>query len=573
VIEESANIDLAPLSPILARYENRGREALLPLLHEAQAEYGWLPGPVQQAIGELLRVPLADVHGVIEFYTLFYSEPTPKRVIRVCGDPACRLAGSSDVEHALGERLRADDRDSIAVEQVTCLGMCESAPAALDGTRPAGELNIASLTDFLDGSYLEPKAKVFGEPLWILGRLGNVDPGSLADYEAQGGFRVLRQMLELEPETVLELVDQCDILGRGGAMFSLGRKWRFTRDAPGSPGDKHIVVNADESEPGTFKDRCIIEEDPFAIVEAATLAAYAVGAKNGWLFVRGEYPRGYARLQNAVDKAREAGYLGKNVMGRGGFHFDIELRLGAGAYICGEETALFEAIEGKRGFPRIKPPFPVTHGLFHKPTAVNNVETLAALLAALRIGPEKWREVGTADSPGTKLFCLSGNVARPGVYEVPFGLTIRQLIEMAGGVPEGKSIRAVLMGGAAGVFVGPEGLDTRLTYEDSGARGVPLGSGVVMVFDQDADLRDVLYQLSHFFTHESCGKCYPCQLGTQRQMEILRRVARDGTAMANDRQALLDVGFAMSKTSLCGLGQTAASAVVSALELWPELVE
>lgn len=573
MIEESTSIDLAHLSPILERYKNRGREALLPLLHEAQAIYGWLPRQVQQAIGELLRVPLADVHGVIEFYTLFYNEPTSKHVVRVCGDPACHLAGSDTVVRAIKERLRARGEDDVAVEQVTCLGMCESAPAALIGDRPAGGLSAAAVGDSLDGSYPEPRAKVFGEPLWILGRLGNVRPDSLADYEAHGGYGTLRQMVNMEPDAVLDLVEQCNILGRGGAMFSLGRKWRFTRGAPGLPGDKHIVVNADESEPGTFKDRCIMEEDPFAIVEAATLAAYAVGAENGWLFVRGEYPRGYARLQNAVERAREAGYLGKNILGRRGFHFDIELRLGAGAYICGEETALFEAIEGRRGFPRIKPPFPVTHGLFRKPTAVNNVETLAAVLAALRLGPEKWRELGTEESPGTKLFCLSGNVARPGVYEVPFGLTVRRLIDLAGGVPGGKSIQAVLMGGAAGVFVGPEGLDMRLTYEDSSASGVPLGSGVIMVFDRDADLRKVMFQLSHFFTHESCGKCYPCQLGTQRQMEVLERIAREGSARSADRQILLDVGFAMAKTSLCGLGQTAASAVVSAIELWPELVE
>ena len=570
---ESENLESGRLSPILERYRGRGRDALLPLLHEAQAVYGWLPGHVQQEIGELLRVPLAEVHGVIEFYTLFYNEPTAKRVVRVCEDPACNLAGSDEVFKALGERLQAGDESGVALEKVTCLGMCEFAPVALNGERPAGELNAGNVVGLLNQTLPEPAAKVFGEPRWITGRLGKVDPESLAEYEARGGYESLRRVLEMEPSAVIEMVEQYGILGRGGAMFPLGRKWRFTRDAPALPSKKHIVVNADESEPGTFKDRCIMEEDPFALVEAATLAAYAVGAENGWLFVRGEYPRSYARLQKAVEKAREAGYLGKNAMGRDGFHFDIEMRLGAGAYICGEETALFEAIEGKRGFPRLKPPFPVTHGLFQQPTAVNNVETLVAMLAAIRLGREKWRGLGTDESPGTKLFCLSGNVVRPGLYEVPFGLTIRQLVEMAGGVPGAKSIQAVLMGGAAGVFIRPDGLDMRLTYEDSNATGVPLGSGVIMVFDEGANLLNVLHQLSRFFTHESCGKCFPCQLGTQRQMEILERIACDGGARPFDRQTLLDVGFAMSKTSLCGLGQTAASAVVSAIELWPELVE
>jgi NADH-quinone oxidoreductase subunit F len=315
-----------------------------------------------------------------------------------------------------------------------------------------------------------------------------------------------------------------------------------------------------------------MEEDPFAVIEGATLAAYAVGAENGWIFVRGEYPRSYHRLQNAIEQAREGGYLGQNILDKKGFNFDIEVRLGAGAYICGEETALFEAIEGKRGFPRIKPPFPTTNGLFDQPTAVNNVETLVAVVAAVDMGLKSWKALGTEKSPGTKLFCLSGHVSKPGIYEVPFGMTIGKLIAMAGGVPGDKGIQAVLMGGAAGVFVGPDKLDVPLTYEDSGEQGVPLGSGVVMVFDETADLRQAMYQLSRFFAHESCGKCFPCQLGSQRQMEILDRVANQGGAKAGDKAALLDLGFAMTETSLCGLGQTAASAVVSAINLWPELV-
>ena len=248
------------------------------------------------------------------------------------------------------------------------------------------------------------------------------------------------------------------------------------------------------------------------------------------------------------------------------------MRLGAGAYICGEETALFEAIEGKRGFPRIKPPYPPSQGLFNQPTSINNVETLVMALAAFNMGREAWRKLGTAKSPGTKLFCLSGHIAKPGTYEVPFGLTIRELLEMADGVPGGKQIQALLVGGAAGVFVGPDKLDMPLTYEDAKAYGVPLGSGAIIVFDETADLRQTLYQLSHFFAHESCGKCFPCQLGTQRQMEILERVAHNGGPKPADQKALLDIGFAMTETSLCGLGQTAASAIMSAIALWPELV-
>ena len=449
--------------------------------------------------------------------------------------------------------------------------MCELAPVALNGERPAGELSVEAVPAFLDGSHPEPTTHVYGEPLWTLGRFGKVDPASLQDYKGMEGYQGLENALALSPDDLIALLEKSGILGRGGAMFPTGQKWRFTRGAPGSPSEKHIVVNADESEPGTFKDRTLMEEDPYAMIEATTLAGYAVGAANGWIFVRGEYPRSLARLRHAVEQARAAGLLGKDVMGKSGFDFDIEVRMGAGAYICGEETALFEAIEGKRGFPRIKPPFPTTHGLFGQPTAINNVETLVAALVVMNQGMETWRSVGTEDSPGTKLFCLSGNVARPGVYEVPFGLTIQELLEKAGGVPGGKSVKGILMGGAAGVFIGPEKLDTALTYESSRETGIPLGSGVVMVFDEDADLREPLYQLARFFAHESCGKCFPCQLGTQRQMEILDHIAHNGGPQSGDRAALIDIGFAMTETSLCGLGQTAASAVVSALERWPEL--
>jgi NADH-quinone oxidoreductase subunit F len=354
-------------------------------------------------------------------------------------------------------------------------------------------------------------------------------------------------------------------------MFPVGRKWLFTRDAGDPADERYIVVNGDESEPGVFKDRVIMEEDPFIIVEAATIAAYAIGATKGWIFVRGEYPICAQRLGRAIKQAREGGYLGRNILGINDFDFDIEIRRGAGAYICGEETALFEAIEGRRGFPRIKPPFPVTRGLFQKPTAVNNVETLAALVTAFRIGEDDWKSIGTEQSPGTKLFCLSGQIRYPGLYEMPFGVTIAEMIEKAGGTSSGAPVKAVLVGGAAGVFIGPDKLEMPLSYEDSKKYGVPLGSGALMVFDESADLRLVLYQISRFFAHESCGKCYPCQLGTQRQTEILERAVLDRSLSSADAIAIEDIGFAMTQTSLCGLGQTAASALTSAVERWPEL--
>ena len=570
-------VDLALLTPVLQKYDGRKRDALLPMLHDAQALYGWLPREVQEAIGRALNVPLAEVHGVIEFYTMLYNQPTAKTVIRVCQDPACYLAGSIAVSKKIEESLAVSDGQTtaggdITFEHVPCLGMCEHAPNALYGSKSAGDLTVDTVDDFLNGRYPEPEPRIFGRPVIKLRRAGLLNPLSLSDYEEHGGFEDLRKALALAPEEIIDMLKQAKVLGRGGAMFPIGLKWEFTRGASGSPAEKHIIANADESEPGTFKDRGLMEEDPFSLVEAMIIAGYTVGAENGWIFVRGEYPRSYARLSNAVQKARDAGYLGRNILGREGFSFDIEMRLGAGAYICGEETALFEAIEGKRGFPRIKPPFPTTNGLFQQPTAINNVETLAAAMAVIHMGVDAWLQLGTAESPGTKWFCLSGHLVRPGIYEVPFGLTIRDLIEIAGGVPGGKEVQAVLLGGAAGVFVGPGSLDMPLSYEAARAHGVPLGSGVIQVFDETVDLREVLYRLSHFFAHESCGKCFPCQIGTQRQMEILDRVAHNGGSLPSDRETLRDLGFTMTNTSLCGLGQTASTAVNSALDLWPELL-
>lgn len=570
--------DLGALQAYLDEVAPKGRTMVLPALHRTQEIYGWVPPQAQEAISRALRVPLADIHGVLEFYTMFYNEPTARRVVRVCEDSACTLAGAHEVmariEAELGLRHGQTSEDgSVTYEHVPCLGMCEFAPVALNGERPAGDLAPEDVPTFLGGTYLEPELRVYGKPLIKLFRAGKVDPGSLQDYEAMEGYAALRKALTMTPEEIIDMMKASDVLGRGGAMFPLGLKWDFTRGAPGDAAQKHIVANADESEPGTFKDRVLMENDPFSLIEAMTLAAYAVGAENGWIFIRGEYPRAARRLQTAIDKAREASYLGRDLFGEEGFHFDIELRISAGAYICGEETALFEAIEGKRGFPRIKPPFPTTHGLFQQPTAINNVETLVAGLAVVRVGLDEWASLGSEESPGTKWFCLSGRVQKPGLYEVPFGYTVREMIEMAGGVPGDKDVQAVLMGGAAGVFIGPDRLDVPLTYEDARQNNMPLGSGVIMVFDETVDLRVVMYELSRFFAHESCGKCFPCQIGTQRQVEILDRVTHNGGVRAGDVQALLDIGHTMTQTSLCGLGQTAGSAVMSAINLWPELIE
>jgi NADH-quinone oxidoreductase subunit F len=328
----------------------------------------------------------------------------------------------------------------------------------------------------------------------------------------------------------------------------------------------YLVCNADESEPGTFKDRVLLEGDPFAIVEAMTIEGFAVGATRGYLYLRAEYPLAAERVEGALAQARGEGLLGTDILGSG-WSFDIELRRGAGAYICGEETALFESIEGKRGFPRVKPPFPTTHGLFGKPTVVNNVETLVNVPHIVLEGGEAFAAIGTEGSTGPKLFCLSGHVARPGVYEVEFGATLGQLLALGGGVPGDKPIQAILLGGAAGVFVGGGAVDMPLTFEGARAAGATLGSGVVMVFDETADLPGALRRIAAFFRDESCGQCVPCRVGSVRQEELLARLiaGRPLDGVDGELVRLRDVGQAMRDASICGLGQTASSAIESAV--------
>jgi NADH-quinone oxidoreductase subunit F len=406
--------------------------------------------------------------------------------------------------------------------------------------------------------------------LRLLRRIGVVDPTSLAEYRASGGYRALPKALSMGPEAVIAEVTASKLMGRGGAAFPTGRKWAAVASQPAQP--HYLVCNADESEPGTFKDRVLIEGDPFALVEAMTIAAFATGAAQGYLYIRGEYPEAESRIRGAIDAARDSGLLGTDILGSG-LAFDVEVRRGAGAYICGEETALFESIEGKRGEPRNKPPFPVEVGLFGKPTVVNNVETLVNVPLILEMGAEAYATIGTEGSTGPRLFCLSGNVERPGVYEVEFGATLGDLIGLAGGVPGGRSIRAILLGGAAGVFVGPGSLDLPLTFEATRAAGATLGSGVIMVFDETVDLVDTLRRIARFFRDESCGQCVPCRVGSVRQEELLARLAAGARVRSRDEELVLlrEIGQAMRDASICGLGQTASSAIESALRQ-PELV-
>lgn len=581
-----SDLDLTPLRTVLTRLTPLGRSGLLPALHAAQAIYGYLPEPVVTEVARALRVPLADVYGVIDFYSMFYREPVGKTIVRVCTDPSCALRGGDEVLAAACHKAGVDPGGTSAngaytVERVTCLGMCNVGVSVnITQHDPATQTSRSvsythatpmSLDDIFAGRGQTADDYVGGDLSIVTVLCGRGRAASLIEYEAAGGMQAVKRVLggKLAPTTVIQEIEQSGLLGRGGAAFPTGVKWEGAAKA--ATHNAYFVINADESEPGTFKDRVLMEGDPNRILEGAIIGAYAIGARKAYFYIRGEYPLALQRVQHAIAECRSAGYLGQNILGSG-FDLDIEVRSGAGAYICGEETALFESIEGKRGFPRVKPPFPVTHGLFGKPTVINNVETLAKVPYVLTHGPGAFRRFGTERSTGPKLFCVSGDVVRPGLYEAPFGVTIRHMIEdLAGGV-KGGDLQAILFGGAAGAFATEKDLDVKLTFEDLRAAGLPLGSGAIMVFNSTRDIRDILVRLGRFFAHESCGKCYPCQMGTQRQVEILERVAHRRT-LPGDNERLADVGWTMTDASLCGLGQTAAWAVQSAMKLWPEMFE
>jgi NADH-quinone oxidoreductase subunit F len=563
------------------------RDLLLPALHAVQDRVGWISRGALGYISRRLTIPPAEAYGVASFYALLSLEERPPTVIHVCDDIACLVNGAEDLCARLQAECGPPGTLSPSSDRTwarsPCLGQCERAPAIfiqtgreLGETAAFGPVQAAQVANLIQGRSWDLRTKLlvapqtesppFGADLHLLRRVGSGEsgPNSLNDYRANGGYEALRVALELGSEGIIREVKESKLLGRGGAAFPTGVKWEAVAKQTVRP--HYFVCNADESEPGTFKDRVLMELDPFSVIEALTIAGFATGSEQGYIYIRGEYPLAYSILERAIGQARSRGLLGDDIMGDG-FAFDIELRRGAGAYIAGEETALFNSIEGKRPEPRNKPPFPVTHGLFGKPTGVNNVETLVNVLEILRIGGAEYAKIGTPDSTGTRLFCLSGRVERPGLYEVEFGTTLRELLELAGGVAGGSQLKAVLLGGAAGSFVTPDDLDLPLTFEATRAAGTTLGSGVVMVFDDSMDLDDILLRIARFFRDESCGQCVPCRVGTVRQEELLHRMKAGATIGSRDDEIALlnEVAQAMRDASICGLGQTASSAIQSGI--------
>ncbi len=525
------------------------RRLLLPTLHAVNDRLGWISQTAIDHIARRLDVAPAEIYGVTTFYALFATSERPARQVHVCVDLACRSFGG-----VAAADLPAGTHPS------PCLGMCEQAPAALviDAGDPARRTAVGNVRAEqpatwaahgrqtpVESTHIRPVPQAGDPDLVLLRRAGRVDPLDFDAYLDDGGITALTRARELGAAGIIEAVENAGLLGRGGAGFPTARKWDAVRAQDATP--HHLVCNADESEPGTFKDRILIESDPFALLESMCIAAHTTGCAHGWIYLRGEYPRAEATLRAAIGAFRDRGVIG------GDTGFDITLARGAGAYICGEETAIFNSIEGYRGEPRNKPPFPFEVGLFGKPTVVNNVETLINVPSIV---------LGRTSS-NRRLFCLSGAVAQPGVYEVELGLTLGALIDRAGGLRSGVALQAVLIGGAAGRFVGPESLGLVLDHDSLREAGLSLGSGVVMVLDQRVDLVDMVRRIAAFFRDESCGQCVPCRVGTQRQQEVIERLAAG--ARAGQLELLADIGRAMTDASICGLGQTAHHAVESAV--------
>jgi NADH-quinone oxidoreductase subunit F len=549
-------------------------DQLLPALHALNDHIGWISRPGLDEVTRRIDVAPAVAFGVASFYGMFSTTPRPPSVAYVCDDVPCRLAGAVENIAALRARVgpSGSPRDGAVWEPSPCLGLCDFAPAALVDGRAVGPASPAAVADALAGAVAarrraggpprageppRPHIAAIGPTPLLRRVLAGVDAQDLDAYAAHGGLAGLRAARRLGPSGILAALKSSRLAGRGGAAFPAATKWEAVAQHPARP--RYVVVNADESETGTFKDRVLLEWDPYAVLEGAAIAAYACGAERIFIYIRGEYRHAHERLAHAIREVTHRNAFGEAL--GDDTHLVFELRRGAGAYICGEETALLNSIEGKRGEPRSKPPFPVHHGLFGLPTVINNVETLACVPGILADGADAFRALGAPDSPGTKLFSVSGHVAQPGVFEVPGGTTLRALLDLAGGVRAGHRLRVIQCGGAAATMLGAADLDLPLTAEGLRPRGATVGSGAIVVLDETADILDVIRRGAEFFAHESCGQCVPCRIGTQRQVELLARLA--------DREDVSDllgeVALAMRDASICGLGQTAASMVQSGL--------
>jgi NADH:ubiquinone oxidoreductase subunit F (NADH-binding)/NADH:ubiquinone oxidoreductase subunit E len=554
---------------------NKVKGKVLPILHAVQNICGnWLPLEALQLVAKELDIPYGYLYGVMTFYSMYAVTPRGKFIIRMCESAPCHVNGAENILETLKEELgiqvgQTTSDGLFTLEQTACLGTCEVSPAMQINEVVFGDLTSAKVKEVLENyragktvdyrtlarTTIPPLAYPLNpDEMVLFANLDQIDPMSVDAYVAKGGYESLKKAVTAMSQVdVINEVKTANIRGRGGAGFPAGLKWSFTQPSPLAP--KYIVCNADEGEPGTIKDRYLMEGDPNRVLEGMAIAGYAVGASHGYIYVRGEYYLSMMRLQNAIDQATAKGYLGKNIFGTD-FSFTIEVQSGGGAYVCGEETALIESIEGERGNPRVKPPFPGQVGVWGKPTIVNNVETLSSIPVILAKGGEWYKNKGTEDAAGTKIFQVVGHVNKPGVIEANLGMTVRELIDKyGGGVRGGKKFKSCQTGGASFGFITEPQLDTPMEYKAMGAIEGALGSGTMLVMDEDTCIVDVVKCILYFFQHESCGFCLPCRRGTRILYDLICKIA-EGKGTEADMESMLKVGQVMLDSANCALAMS-----------------
>jgi len=568
--------------------EGRQRSAIMHALYVIQREFGYCPVDAQNELADMIGIAPAEVGGVVDFYHMYHTEPKGEHHIEVCTNVPCMLRGAGQCMHHLEEKLGIEQGQTTpdgkyTLDHMECLGSCGNAPMVSVTERDSGQIryfeeidsdeDVALMLDVIEKGAAfstlerwtpegdpEGQGKAAGpyrtggmDPLYLMARVNEEKSHTLTSYEADGGYKTARRVLaEMEPDAVVGEIKASGIRGRGGAGFPTGVKWGFL---PGGVFPRYLVVNADESEPGTFKDRIIMEYDPHQLIEGIILSSYAIQAERAFIYIRGEYYFGYTRLVGAIQEAQAAGYLGENIFGTDK-SLQIVVHRGAGAYECGEETAQLSSLEGYRGHPRMKPPFPAVEGLYAKPTIVNNVESIANVTHVMRHGVDWYRQFGTEKSPGMRMFCLSGNVKYPGLYELPHATPLRDLIFKYGGGPmdENAQVKAVVPGGLSMKMLTADQLDTPLDYESLAEVGSALGSAGVIVIDENQSMVEIARRTLSFYREESCGKCTPCREGTTWLENILMRIER-GEGRLKDVDLLEKIPTFIAGKSFCPFGE------------------
>ncbi len=572
----------AKFNQLLSRYPVK-RSALIPMMLYGQDEFGWLSDELLEEIARRLDLNMTQVTETLAYYSMLRRKPAGKYHIQVCTNISCMLRGGNELFHHVENRLGIGNREvqksgTFSLEEVECIGACSGAPAMQVNYDFHEELDPDKVDLILEqleaGRIPKPVPVISGaiherhpdEIVVISKRFGMPNSTKIDTYLQTGGYKALEKALtQMTPDSIIDEMKKSSLRGRGGAGFPTGMKWSFVPKDINKP--KYVLCNADESEPGTSKDRPLLEMDPHQLVEGMVIAGRAIGSNQGYIYIRGEYHYLFEIVDNAIAEAYAKGYLGKNVLGTG-FDFDLCTHTGAGAYECGEESALMESLEGKRGYPRIKPPFPAVVGLYGCPTVINNVETLSTVPAIINGGGEWYASLGTPKNGGTRLYSISGHVNRPGVYELPLGFPLRKLIyEVAGGMRNGKQLKAVIPGGSSCPLLSADEIDVAMDYDSVAKIGSMLGSGGTVVMDEDTCMVDVARRIMHFYAHESCGWCIPCREGTAWLRKVLDRF-HDGHGQAEDISLVDELSKNMLGRTFCALGDAAAMPTISIVKKW-----